>query len=102
MKAPNLSAYMPSSIGAARNQAGLNGSSGQTSLQPGQEAPTPAEIPQDDGNPNQSVLLAAILGGSALIGTLIGCVMFRNKRSAGGDSDSDADTDDDDNSDDSD
>lgn len=72
---------------------GAQGSNGQQQLQPGQEAPTPADIPQDDGNPNQTAILAAILGGSALIGTLIGCMMFRKKRSADGDSDSDANTD---------
>jgi hypothetical protein len=41
-------------------------------------------------------MIAAILGGSALIGTIIGCMMFRKKSGANGDSDSDADTDDDD------
>lgn len=72
---------------------GAQFSNGQRQLQPGQEAPTPADIPQDDGNPNQTAMLAAILGGSALIGTLIGCMMFRKKRSVDGDSDSDANTD---------
>jgi hypothetical protein len=78
--------------GAVSKRLGYPGTPG-SQLKPGQEAPTPADIPQDDGNPNQTAMLAAILGGSALIGTVIGCMMFRNKRSADGDSDSDANSD---------
>jgi hypothetical protein len=40
--------------------------------------------------------VAAILGGSALLGVILGCALFRNKGETDGDSDSDADSEDDD------
>ena len=61
---------------------------------PGSEMPTPADLPPDAGDDSQNAILAAILGGSALIGLAIGCTMFRKKKGRGGDSDSDADSDD--------
>ena len=77
---------------------GMNGQAGggmQQPLPPGSEAPTPADLPTDVDDPNQGLILAAILGGSALIGTMLGCVLFRKKGDGGGDSDSDADSEDD-------
>lgn len=49
--------------------------------------------PPDDGWSDSSVILAAVLGGSAFIGLLTGCVMFRKRGRVGdGESDSDADS----------
>jgi hypothetical protein len=38
------------------------------------------------------MIIAAILGGSALIGLILGCAMFRKKGYVDGDSDEDADS----------
>ncbi len=57
------------------------------------EQPTPAPIPEDTGNPNQGIILAAILGGSAILGIATGCLLFR-KKGNNGDSDDDLDSDD--------
>ncbi len=61
------------------------------------EQPTPAPIPEDTGNPNQGIILAAILGGSAILGIATGCLLFR-KKGSNGDSDDDMDSDDSDDS----
>ena len=59
-----------------------------------QEMPTPAPLPDGTDDPNQGIILAAILGGSAILGIALGCSLFRNKRGGGGDSDEDMDSDD--------
>jgi hypothetical protein len=61
---------------------------------PGYEPPTPVPLPDDTADHNQGAIIAAILGGSALLGVILGCAMFRNKGEVDGDSDSDADSDD--------
>ena len=66
-------------------------------LPPGAEAPTPVPLPDENGtDQNQGAIVAAILGGSALLGVILGCALFRNKGETDGDSDSNADSDDDD------
>lgn len=62
-------------------------------LPPGAEAPTPGELPPENPD-NSGMIIAAILGGSALIGLIVGCAMFRKKGDVDGDSDEDADSDD--------
>ena len=62
---------------------------------PGYEPPTPVPLPEDSADTNQGAIIAAILGGSALLGIIAGCALFRNKGGPHGDSDSDADSDDD-------
>ena len=66
---------------------------GQPTQRPPLEQPTPAPIPEDTGNPNQGIILAAILGGSAVLGIATGCLLFR-KKGTNGDSDDDMDSDD--------
>jgi len=60
-------------------------------LPPGAEAPTPGELPPENPD-NSGMIIAAILGGSALIGLILGCAMFRKKGYVDGDSDEDADS----------
>jgi hypothetical protein len=64
-------------------------------MPPGYEPPTPVPLPEDTGDQNQGAIIAAILGGSALLGIVAGCALFRNKGGPEGDSDSDADSHDD-------
>ena len=72
------------------------GAAGQRPPPPGTELPTPAPLPEEGAtDPNQGAIVAAILGGSAILGIAIGCLLFRNKGGAEGDSDDDADSDDD-------
>lgn len=85
--------------GTGMGMGGQPGMPGQ--LPPGQEMPTPAPLPDVQDQPNQGLILAAILGGSAILGIALGCAMFRKKGGADGDSDEDMDSDDDDESDES-
>jgi hypothetical protein len=85
--------------GQSMGMGGQPGMPGQ--LPPGQEMPTPAPLPDVQDQPNQGLILAAILGGSAILGIALGCAMFRKKGGADGDSDEDMDSDDDDESDES-
>ena len=68
-------------------------------MPPGYEPPTPVPLPEESADTNQGAIVAAILGGSALLGIIAGCALFRNKGGPDGDSDSDADSDDSDESD---
>jgi hypothetical protein len=64
-------------------------------LPPGYEPPTPVPLPEDTNDQNQGAIVAAILGGSAILGLALGCALFRKKGVSDGDSDSDAGSDDD-------
>jgi hypothetical protein len=66
------------------------------------EQPTPAPLPENNNDPNQGIIIAAILGGSAIIGIATGCLLFRKKGGSGGDSDDDMDSSDESDSDSSD
>jgi hypothetical protein len=59
------------------------------------EQPTPAPLPENTDDPNQGVIIAAILGGSAILGIATGCLLFRKKGRQNGDSDDDMDSSDD-------
>lgn len=81
---------------AGGQMGGQMGMQPQRPLPPGTELPTPAPLPDEGAtDPNQGAIVAAILGGSALIGLALGCLLFRNKGGPEGDSDDDADSDDD-------
>ena len=56
------------------------------------EQPTPAPIPENNNDPNQGIIIAAILGGSAILGIATGCLLFRKKGGSNGDSDDDMDS----------
>jgi hypothetical protein len=84
---------IPGATGGATVKLGSDG----RPLPPGAEAPTPVPLPDEHGaDQNQGAIVAAILGGSALLGVILGCALFRNKGETDGDSDSDADSEDDD------